>query len=121
MLLRSQSLCLTGLLLISLLMMSFSVSASVVYSFSNYDVCSVDSEIELVKTTGKTDEKKLMTLDSRHSTSHCCTSLTCVWYPPSSISQGLSLTRPHTLALIESDLSMKTVESVQSLYKPPIA
>lgn len=100
--------------------MSFNASASVVYSFSDYDICPVDAEVEHLALYSNATEHEVLQLEATHSTSQCCTSPTCALYPPSSVSQLLPLVPSHTLALMENERAVKTLDLAQSLYRPPI-
>ncbi|MDB1125821.1 hypothetical protein [Vibrio algarum] len=121
MLLRTQSLLLTCFLLISLLMMSFSASASVVVSFSNYDICPVESENVEIVFADPIQSDNVHIESKTSAASQCCASASHALYPPFSLSQSLHLAPSFSLALIEKEHPRKNNFLAQSLYKPPIA
>lgn len=119
--LRTQPITITCFLLMSLLMMSFNASASVVVSFGNYDICPIDAANTQVVYADAVEHSVLALETNANSTSHCCMSAVHALYPPSALSQSVLLTPSYSLALIERELSNKTNILVQSLYKPPIS
>ena len=116
-------------LLTSLLMMSFSASASVVLVFSHYNICPIDAETsgdiysESIDGVHHVDVSMISaSLDVKTKpVSHSCGSAMCTLYPPSAFVHSSIILPAYSLAPIEDELIIKTNYFSQSLYKPPIA